>query len=164
MNTRLQKILMVITLLSTSLSMIATHYINHTGRMIVITNVSAHKRTKKSYFTTLKGYFNKHHTVEQQTPELIYFIELENEAEGDLDNNQDDEITITSKGMSDKRKLFPTNNFFNYVITLNKYSSKYEKFDINHAGQEETTKAQKEEVKKQKKMKRQKKQNIEIIF
>ena len=159
MNAQLQKTLMVITLLSTSLSMIATHYINHTGRMIVITNVSAHKRTKKSYLTTLKAYFNKKNQVASQEPEQLYFIELENEAEGDLDNNQDDEITITSKGMSDKRKLFPTNNFFNYAITLNKYSSKYEKFDINHAGQEETTKAQKEEVKKMKKMKRQQKQS-----
>ena len=118
--------------------MIATHYINHTGRMIIITNVTAQKRTKKSYFSSFKGYFNKKNNIESQVPAVQYFIELENGAEGDLDNNQDDEITITSKGMSDKRKLFPTNNAFNYVITLNKYSSKYEQFDINHAGQDET--------------------------
>ena len=83
-------------------------------------------------------HFHKKDNAGPQVPAVQYFIELENGAEGDLDNNQDDEITITSKGMSDKRKLFPTNNAFNYVITLNKYSSKYEKFDINHAGQDET--------------------------
>lgn len=54
--------------------------------------------------------------------------------EGDLDNQQGDEITITSPGMSDKRRLFPTNNSFNYVITMNKYAAKFEKFDVNHAG------------------------------
>ena len=63
----------------------------------------------------------------------IYFIELEDGQQGDLDNQQDDQITITSEGMSDKRILFPSNNAFNYVITMNKYKAKYEKFDINHA-------------------------------
>ena len=147
MNVRLQKILVFITLLFSSLSMIATHYINNTGRAIIITNVTAQKSTKKSYFSSLKGYFHKHDHVKDETLKVVYFIELENDAQGDLDNNQEDEITITSKGMSDKRKLFPTNNAFNYVITLNKYSSKYEQFDINHAGQDETSKEQKDEKK-----------------
>ncbi len=157
MNLRLQRLLVCITLLCTSLSMIATHYINHTGRVIVITNVSAQKRMKKSYFTSFKNYFSKHHHVEDEAPKVVYFIELENDVEGDLDNNQDDQVTIKSHGLSDKRKLFPTNNSFNYVITLNNYSSKYEKFDINHAGQDETTKVEKA-IKKQKnkKMKKQK--------
>ena len=83
---------------------------------------------KKSYFSFL---YSKNR--EASKIPTVYFIELEDGAEGDLDNRQDDEVTITSKGMSDKRKLFPTNNSFNYVITMNKYKSEYEQFDINHA-------------------------------
>lgn len=133
MNLRLQKICIVLTLLLSSLSMIATHYINHTGKTVVVTNVTAKKRTKKSYFS----YFSKKNAAQSTVSDAVVFIEIEDGQEADLDNNQDDEITITSPGMSDKRKLFPTNNSFNYVITLNKYKSVFEKFDINHAGNEE---------------------------
>jgi len=52
----------------------------------------------------------------------------------DFDNNQGDEISITCPHLpDDMRKLFPTNNYFNYVITYNAYSPKFEKFNINHA-------------------------------
>ena len=124
--------------------MIATHYINNTGKTIIVTNVTSNKKNKKSYFS----FFNKSKPVEPEILAEQHFIEIENDAEADLDNNQGDEITITSPGMSDKRKLFPTNNSFNYVITLNKYKPMFEKFDINHAGDEQKTKKQK--VKKQK--------------
>ncbi len=95
--------------------------------------MTAKKRTRKSYFSFL----SKKNRVEPQditqNATVVYFIELENGAQGDLDNNQGDEVAITSSGISDKRKLFPTNNSFNYVITMNKYKSIFEKFDINHA-------------------------------
>jgi len=99
----------------------ATHYSNQTGRPITITNISAKKRARK---------------IQGIVPSDIV-LELDHGAQGDLENQQDDEITITSSGMSDKRKLFPTNNSFNYVITMNKFSSKYEQFDINRAGSED---------------------------
>lgn len=131
MNSRVKKLFILVVLLSTSLSMFAIHYINNTGKIIKITNVSAKKRSKKNkYFNTRKRVQQR---MEQENLNTVYFIELENEAEGDLDNKQGDEITITSDGMSNKRRLFPTNNSFNYVITMNNYKSKYEKFDINHA-------------------------------
>lgn len=149
MNLRVQKICIFLTLLLSSLSMIATHYINHTGKTIVVTNVTAKKRTKKSYFS----YFSKKNVVQPASPEIIKFIEIENDQEGDLDNNQDDEITITSPGMSDKRKLFPTNNSFNYVITLNNYKSMFEKFDINRAGNDDEMNPHKIKQKKVKKAK-----------
>jgi hypothetical protein len=150
MNLKLQKLYILVTLLSCSLSMFATHYINHTGKTIIVTNASAKKRTKKSYFS----YFTKKSPEQEQTAELLCFIEIENDQEGDLDNSQGDEITITSHGMSDKRKLFPTNNSFNYVITLNKYKPMFEKFDINHAGAEEEIKAKKAKAKAKAKAKK----------
>jgi len=103
----------------------ATHYINHTGKIIMITNVSEHKRHKNS--------IKKKHHDEKNNEGPLDFIRLEQGQEGDLDNRQGDEITITSKNMSDKRRLFPSNNSFNYVITMNKYNARFEKFDINHA-------------------------------
>lgn len=114
----------------------ATHYSNKTTRTITITNVSAEKRQgvtkpKPRYWwsTSWWSLNNK-----QAEPEIIpYAIVLEKDQEGDLENDQDDEITITSEGMSDKRKLFPTNNSFNYVITMNNYNAKFEQFDINRA-------------------------------
>jgi len=153
-------------LVSTSLSMVATHYINHTGKLIKVTNVAATKRNKKSYFST----FSKKKNIQPAAPVMIYFIELENGQEGDLDNNQGDEITITSPGMSDKRKLFPTNNSFNYVITMNSYGKQFEQFDINRAGNEDEmlpvaskkAKAAKKLKDRQEKKKRKKlKQNLE---
>ncbi|MDP3788085.1 MAG: hypothetical protein Q8Q60_02045 [Candidatus Chromulinivorax sp.] len=132
MNLRLQKLSIFITLLLSSLSMVATHYINHTGKTIIITNVTGQKRSKKKYSTK--------NSMQSEVAAIIYSLEIENDQEGDLDNDQGDEITITSPGMSDKRKLFPTNNSFNYVITLNKYNPKFEKFDINHAADEEEMK------------------------
>ena len=145
MNLRIKQMCIVLTLVSTSLSMFATHYINNTGKVIKITNVSAKKRTKKSYFSF---FMTKKDAQQDDQTKIIYFIDLQDDQEGDLDNKQDDEITITSQGISDKRKLFPTNNSFNYVITMNKYKSVFEKFDINHAGEEDKV----EKVKKTKKM------------
>jgi hypothetical protein len=133
MNYLTKKTLSVLLLISTPLSMIATHYINNTGKQIKVTNVAATKRNKKSYFALL----SKKKNVQPAAPVMIYFIELDNGQEGDLDNNQGDEITITSPGMSDKRKLFPTNNSFNYVITMNAYGKQFEQFDINRAGNED---------------------------
>ena len=109
-----------------SLSMVATHYENKTGRTITVTNISAKNRNKKSFFSLARN--NK-----KDGQSMITFIKLEDDTEADLDNKQGDEIAITSHGMSNKRKLFPTNNSFNYVITMNNYKSKYEQFDINHA-------------------------------
>jgi hypothetical protein len=155
-----KKIVSMLVLVSTSLSILGTHYVNNTGRAIVVTNVAATKRNKKSYFSTLTRKKNNKPTA----PVIIYFLELENGEQGDLDNNQEDEITITSPGMSDKRKLFPTNNSFNYVITMNAYGNKYEKFDINRAGNEDEmlpvaskkAKAAKKKIREQEKKKRQK--------
>jgi hypothetical protein len=129
MDFQVKKLCICISLLSTSLSIFATHYINKTGKNIIITNVSAKKRGKKSYF----NFFNKKNYVKSEDSHNKNFIELEDGLQGDLDNQQGDEITITSVGMNDKRKLFPTNNSFNYVVTMNKYKNKFEQFDINHA-------------------------------
>jgi len=115
----------------------ATHYINKTGRLITITNVSEKKRQHRKNMWTWGGPVagsKRYKNVDVENK--IYFIDLEKDAEGDLDNKQDDEVTITSEGMSDKRKLFPTNNSFNYVVTMNKYKNTYEQFDVNHAGEE----------------------------
>lgn len=138
MNCAIKKLSLILVCLFSSISIRATHYINNTGRTIVITNVTAKKRYKKH-----------HETVE------VYFLELENGQEGDLNNNQEDAITITSSGMSDKRTLFPTNNSFNYVITMNKYKKEFERFDINHAGL-----SQEQETKKQKKNKKQSRKKV----
>ena len=139
--------------------MVATHYINNTGKKIIITNVAAKKRTKQSYFS----YFIRKKNLEPAKPVILYFIELENGQQGDLDNNQGDEITITSPGMSDQRKLFPTNNSFNYIITMNAYSKQYEKFDINHAGSEDEmlpVASKKAKVAKKKALKKKKQHKI----
>ena len=123
---RANKVFMLLALFSMSLSIVATHYENKTGRTITITNVTAKNRNKKSFFSLKRQ--NK-----KDGQSLVTFIRLEDGSEGDLDNKQGDEITITSRGMSNKRKLFPTNNSFNYVVTMNNYKSKFEQFDINHA-------------------------------
>lgn len=128
-----------------SSSLTATHYTNKTGRTIHIINVSEQRRQMKQEKVAKKRTWwnwnvRKYKTASQQhelVPEIVpqknYKIIIENGQEADLDNQQDDEITITSPGMSDKRKLFPTNNAFNYVVTFNKYNKKFEQFDINHA-------------------------------
>lgn len=134
MNLKLQKLCVLAVLVLSPLSMIATHYSNKTGKTIIITNVTAKKKSKKSYFSQ---YGKKKASESASQAVAVTSLELENGMEGDLDNNQGDEITITSPGMSDKRKLFPTNNSFNYVVTLNEYNKKFEKFDINRAGSEE---------------------------
>jgi hypothetical protein len=118
----MNKFLVTCILIWVTMSLDATHYSNKTGKAIVITNVSAQKRQNK-----------KRKRQEQDLELLSYAITLEPDQEADLDNDQEDEITITSPGMNDKRKLFPTNNSFNYVITMNKYKKKFERFDINHA-------------------------------
>lgn len=120
-------------LLTMALPLMATHYINHTGRKIKITNVTAGKGHKKSYFSSLTRKKN----IQPASVAMMNYIELEHDQQGDLDNNQGDEITITSPGMSDLRKLFPTNNSFNYVVTMNGYSKQFENFDINRAGNED---------------------------
>ena len=135
MSLSVKKISMTLLLLFSSISMMATHYINKTGKTIVITNVSAQKRHKKSLSAAKKhNKKNKplHNQLDNQV--VVYFISLENGQEGDLENKKDDEITITSPGMNDKRKLFPSNNSFNYVVTMNNYKAAFERFDINHAG------------------------------
>lgn len=130
----MKKLLVLLMLLSLSLSSWATHYINKTGRVITITNFSEKKRYHRKNMWAWGGAVAKRQKS-FDLHEAIFFITLENDAEGDLDNKQDDEVRITSEGLSDHRKLFPTNNSFNYVVTLNKYKNKYERFDINHAGQ-----------------------------
>lgn len=130
----MKKILVLLMLLSLSLSSRATHYINKTGRVISITNFSEKKRQHRKNMWVWGGAIAKRQkSVDNHG--AIFFITLKNDEEGDLDNKQDDEVRITSEGLSDHRKMFPTNNSFNYVITLNKYKNKYERFDINHAGQ-----------------------------
>ena len=153
MNLSLKNLWMTLSLLFSSVSMMATHYINQTERTIVITNVSAQKRHKKNLSAAKKRNkknkpinYQQDNQIDNQTIE--FFITLEHGQEGSLDNKQDDEITITSPGMSDKRKLFPSNNSFNYVVTMNKYNAEYEQFDINHAGEEEKTKTKKTKTKK----------------
>ncbi|MBV8660768.1 MAG: hypothetical protein JO129_01310 [Candidatus Dependentiae bacterium] len=133
MNLSIKK-LWVALLLFSSVSIMATHYINKTGKTIVITNVSAQKRYKKSLSSAKKrNKKNKIGNNQLDNQPVVHFITLENGQDGDLDNKQDDEITITSPGMNDKRKLFPSNNSFNYVVTMNKYKAMFERFDINHA-------------------------------
>jgi hypothetical protein len=130
MNFRAKKLSIILSLLSASLSISAAHYINNSGEIIIVTNVAAKKRTKKSCFS----FSSKKNYVQTEDKNTLYFIELEDGAEGDLDNNQGDEVTIESVGIIHKRKIFPTNNSFNYVITINKkYNNKFQKIEINHA-------------------------------
>lgn len=155
-----RRIVWTMLLMIVGISINATHYVNRTGKYIKITNVSA-KQGKQSWW----HYFNRKKNQPIEQPMIIYFLELAPEQEGDLDNRQGDEITITSDYMSDKRKLFPTNNAFNYVITLNTYGKKYEQFDINRAGnddemkkhssQKKTSKAEKKAAKRVKKKQKQ---------
>ena len=157
-----KKLLSMLWLLSISLSIVATHYTNHTNRAISVTNVSAIKRSKKPYFSK----FAKKTYEQTQEPVTVHFIALEHGQEGDLDNNQGDEIAITSPGMSDKRKLFPTNNSFNYVVTMNAYHKRFEQFDINRAGNEEematvASKKAKAAKKKMKKIEKQKQKKLQ---
>ncbi len=140
-NKKLMQALCAILLMSSSFAIFATNYTNQTGKLIVITNVSAQKRNKKKHA--------------QGGTQAASSVQIEIGEQATLDNNQGDEITITSPGISDKRKLFPTNNSFNYVVTMNTYGKKYEQFDINHAGQLEE---QKKAVAKQEKAKKIKKE------
>ncbi|MBP6869936.1 hypothetical protein KBC04_03580 [Candidatus Babeliales bacterium] len=148
---RSQSLVFLLILSSISSSGFATHYINKTGRSITITNVSEKKRQHRKNMWTWGGAAagpKKYKKFEVENK--VYFINLDKDVEGDLDNKQDDEVTITSQGMSDKRKLFPTNNSFNYVITMNKYKSTYEQFDVNHAGEEKLADKQKHKKNKKK--------------
>lgn len=137
----MKKLLTLLILLSVSYSNFATHYVNKTGKTIVITNVTEKKRQHRKNMWSWGGSYGKKHKTAGRVDdtmhidEALYMITIEKDSEGDLANRQDDEIRITSPGFSDHRKLFPTNNSFNYVITMNKYKNKYERFDINHAGQ-----------------------------
>ena len=151
----MKKLVVLCMLLSLYLSIQSTHYINKTGRVIRITNVSEKKRQHRKNMWKWGGATAKR----QKNAQILdqYFIELENNQEGNLDNKQDDEVRITSLGLNDHRKLFPTNNSFNYVITMNKYQNKYERFDINHAGS--GTDSVKSRHKKNKKAKQEKKKN-----
>lgn len=142
MNRNVQNISLFALLLSISLPTFATHYINRTEKTIFVTNVTAKKRSGATW--------RKKHHVQQQDIAPVYVLTLEPDQEGDLDNRQGDEVTITSPGMSDKRKLFPTNNAFNYVITLNKFPNKFEQFDINHSGDEDEAKSTKKSKKAKK--------------
>lgn len=129
----MKKLLFLFMFLFSSLLVFATHYINKTGRAITITNISEKKRYHRKNMWAWGGSVAKKQS-KIDTHKLLYSIDLENEQEGNLDNEQGDEVRITSKGLNDHRKLFPTNNSFNYVVTMNKYKNKYERFDINHAG------------------------------
>lgn len=142
-NKNVMRALCAILLMSSSSAMFATNYTNQTGKVIVITNVAAQKRNKKQHA--------------QGGAPAASSVQIEIGEQATLDNNQGDEITITSPGISDKRKLFPTNNSFNYVVTMNAYGKKYEQFDINHAGQLEE---QKKAAAKQEKAKKVKKEKI----
>lgn len=129
----MKKLLFLSMFLCSSLLVYATHYINKTGRSITVTNISEKKRYHRKHMWSWGGSVAKKQS-EFYNRKLLYSIDLENGQEGDLNNQQGDEIRITSHGLNDHRKLFPTNNSFNYVITMNKYKNKYERFDINHAG------------------------------
>ena len=50
-----------------------------------------------------------------------------------FENEQDQPVTITSPHLNEKREFFPTNDSFNYEITISKFSSKFSKLTINHA-------------------------------
>jgi len=134
----IKKFLVVLILFAISKEICATHYINKTNVQIKVTNVSAQKRRegKGGWRISSWSMFKKHNVPESDIDDMTlipYFIVLEKDEQGDLENKQGDEIAITSPGINDKRRLFPTNNSFNYVITMNEYNSKFEKFDINHA-------------------------------
>jgi len=115
-----RSIVVTLFLLSISLPVTAAHYINKTPFLLKITNETLKQELK---------YSDNDYDYDESC-----FIELPFGEEVDFDNEQGDEISITSlASINDKRRLFPTNNYFNYVITYNKYNPKFEKFDINHA-------------------------------
>ena len=51
----------------------------------------------------------------------------------ELKNEQGKSVTITSSLLQEKREFFPTNDAFNYDITISKYPSRYSKITINSA-------------------------------
>jgi hypothetical protein len=115
--------------LSTSL-LHAARYINKTGKTIIIRNVTAKKRFKHEEWS---NWWHRIPIEQRSTDNSEYEIVLQDGQKGNLDNEQGDEITIRSPGISDKRRLFPSNNYYNYVVTYNAYSDKFERFDINRA-------------------------------
>ena len=50
-----------------------------------------------------------------------------------FENDQDQPVTIMSASLNEKREFFPTNNSFNYEITMAKFSPKFPRITINHA-------------------------------
>lgn len=51
----------------------------------------------------------------------------------DFENDQDQSVTIMSVALNEKREFFPTNDSFNYEITVASYPSKFSKLTINRA-------------------------------
>jgi|GEM_PF-1201163 len=49
----------------------------------------------------------------------------------EFDNEQGQPVTISSRNLNEKREFFPTNDAFNYEITISKYPSKFSKITIN---------------------------------
>jgi len=50
-----------------------------------------------------------------------------------FENDQDQPVIIMSKDLNEKREFFPTNNSFNYEISVAKSRSKFPRLTINHA-------------------------------
>ncbi len=108
----------------------AARYINKTGKTIIIRNVTAKKRYRHEEWS---NWWHRVPVDQRSQENFEYEIILQDNESGSLDNEQGDEITIRSPGISDKRRLFPSNNYYNYVVTYNAYSAKFERFDINRA-------------------------------
>jgi len=51
----------------------------------------------------------------------------------ELKNEQGQPVTIISTSLKEKREFFPTNDAFNYDITISKYPSRFSKITINSA-------------------------------
>jgi hypothetical protein len=113
----------------------ATFYKNGTeDKIFVVTNVSAQKRqTQKGKKRTWWNWNKRKYGLSEKQEAQPVVVTIEPGKTDSLYNEQGDEITIMVQGMSDKRKLFPTNNSFNYVMTLNNFNKKFERIVINYA-------------------------------
>ena len=132
-NIKQRKLISLVTIFCMILfsqSLHAARYINKTGKPIIIRNVTAKKRFKHEEWS---NWWRRVPVDQRSTDNFEYEIVLQDDEAGNLDNEQGDEITIRSPGISDKRRLFPSNNYYNYVVTYNAYNAKFERFDINRA-------------------------------
>lgn len=101
----------------------AATYVNKTSIPMIISTTSA---------------CNNEEIIQSQDSESepcikVEFKELLPHQSIELKNEQGQPVTIISKTLQEKREFFPTNDAFNYDITISKYPSRYSKITINSA-------------------------------